>query len=120
VYSLSAASLGRALGRNVQVEQILAFLSQAAGGSVPANVAGQLRLWAGRFGQVDLEEVVVLRARSERAMKELSVLPETRAFVTRRLSPVAALVRKEDLPALRRALQALGFLQPGNEPGEPD
>ena len=120
VYSLTAAGLGRAVGRNVQVEQILAFLSQATGGSVPANVAGQLRLWAGRFGQVALEEAVVLRARSERVLKELSVLPETRAYVTRRLSPVMALVRKEDLPALRRALEALGFVLPGEEPGAPD
>lgn len=120
VYSLSAASLGRALGRNVQVEQILAFLSQAAGGNLPANVAGQLRLWAGRFGQVELEEVVILRTRSERALKELSVLPETRAYLTRRLSPVTALVRKEDLPALRRALQALGFLPPHEEADDPD
>ena len=119
LYSLSAAGLGRALGRGVRVEQILAFLSQAAGGSLPANVAGQLRLWAGRFGQVELEEVAILRVRSERALKELSVLPETRAYVTRRLSPVTALVRREDLPALRRALQALGFLLPGDEPGDP-
>jgi hypothetical protein len=120
VYRLSAASLGRALGRNVHVEQILAFLSQAAGVSLPANVAGQLRLWAGRYGQVELEEVVILRTRSERALKELSVLPETRAYVTRRLSPVTALVGKEDLPALRRALQELGFLPTGEEPGDPD
>jgi len=120
LYSLSAASLGRALGRNVQVEQILAFLSQAAGGSLPANVAGQMRLWAGRFGQVELEEAVILRTRNERALKEISLLPETRAYVTRRLSPVTALVRKEDLPALRRALQDLGFLLPGEEPGDPD
>jgi len=120
LYSLTAAGLGRALGRNVQVEQILAFLGQATGGSLPANVAGQLRLWAGRFGQVELEEMVLLRTRSERALKELSVLPETRAYVTRQISPMTALVRKEDLPALRRALQALGFLLPGEEPGEPD
>lgn len=120
LYGLSAGSLGRALGRNVQVEQILAFLNQATGGSLPANVAGQLRLWAGRFGQVELEEMVLLRTRSERALKELSVLPETRAYVTRQLSPVTALVRKADLPALRRALQGLGFLPPGEEPAEPD
>jgi hypothetical protein len=118
LYCLSAASVGRALGRNVQVEQILAFLNQAAAGSLPANVAGQLRLWAGRFGQVEMEEVVLLRTRSERAMKELSVLPETRAYLTRRLSPLTALVRKEDLPALRRALQELGFLLPGEESGD--
>jgi hypothetical protein len=118
LYGLSAGSVGRALSRNVQVEQILAFLSQAAGGSVPANVAGQLRLWAGRFGQVELEDVVLLRTRTERALKELSVLPETRNYLTRRLSPVTALVRRQDLPSLRRALQDLGFLLPGEEPDD--
>ena len=75
---------------------------------------------AGRFGQVALEEVVILRTRSERALKELSVLPETRGFITRRLSPVTALVRKEDLPALRRALRDLGFLLPPHEADDPD
>jgi hypothetical protein len=109
-YRLTVAGLGRALARGIQVDQLLAFLQQASGRPVPPNVVGQLQLWAGRFGQVELEEVVLLRAQSEGVLKELSVLPETRSLIGRMLSPTTALVRKRDLPHLREALRALGYL----------
>lgn len=117
-YQLAVGALGRALERGIQVEQILAFLRQASGDRVPANVAGQMRLWAGRFGQVQLTEVVVLRAKSERALKELSVLPETRGLIGQLLTPTTALVRKQDLPRLRKALAELGFLPPPEGGGD--
>jgi hypothetical protein len=118
-YRLTVDSLGRALGRKVRVEQILAFLRQASEGTVPANVAGQLQMWAGRFGQVRLEEITLLRVKNERAMRELSVLPETRDLIAKALSPTAALVRPKDLPRLRKALRTLGYLPPEEGGGEP-
>ncbi|HSR30245.1 MAG TPA: helicase-associated domain-containing protein [Anaerolineae bacterium] len=111
-YRLSVSSLGRALARDIRVDQVLAFLQQASERPVPANVVGQLRLWAGRFGQVQLEEVAVLQVKSERVLKELSVLPETRFLIGEILSPTSALVRKQDLPRLRKELRALGYLPP--------
>ncbi|MEJ2212198.1 MAG: helicase-associated domain-containing protein, partial [Anaerolineae bacterium] len=116
-YRLTVGGLGRALGRGVRVEQILAFLRQASDEGLPVNVAGQLQLWAGRYGQVELEEMALLTARSERALKELSVLPETRPLIGRILSPTTALVRQAHLPRLRKALRDLGFLPP--EPDAP-
>jgi hypothetical protein len=116
-YQLTVGSLGRALAQGVRVEQILAFLQQAGERPVPPNVAGQLRMWAGRFGQVKLEEVAVLSVKSERVLKELSVLPETRSLIDRILSPTTALVRKKNLSRLRRELRQLGFLHP---PGDAD
>ncbi|MFN2182872.1 MAG: helicase-associated domain-containing protein [Anaerolineae bacterium] len=115
-YRLGAGSLTRALSRGIQVEQVLAFLQQAGERPVPANVAGQLRLWAGRFGQVELEEVALLRVKSERVLKELSVLPETRHLLAKILSPTSALIRKRDLARLRKELRGLGYLLP-EEPG---
>jgi hypothetical protein len=111
VYQLTAPALGRAQSRGVHVEQVLAFLQQASKGRVPANVAGQLRLWAGRYDQVQLQEVVLLTVKSERALKELSLLPETRSLLGRTISPTSVLIRKKDLPRLRAALQTLGFLR---------
>jgi hypothetical protein len=117
-YRLSPASLGRALTRGIQVEQVLAFLQQASGRPVPANVAGQLRLWAGRFGQVQLDEVALLQVKSERVLKELSRLPETRSLIGKILSPTSALVRKNDLPRLRRELGILGYLPSAETSGD--
>ena len=117
-YRLTVGALGRALRHEIRVEQILAFLRQASGDRVPANVAGQMRLWAGRFGQVQLSEVVVLTAKSERVLKELSVLPETRPFIRQLLTPTTALVRKQDLPRLRKALSELGFLSAAQTEGD--
>jgi hypothetical protein len=116
-YRLTTSSLGRALTRDIQVDQVLAFLQQASGTQVPTNVAGQLRLWAGRFGQVEIEKVALLRVKSEQVLKELSVLPETRGLLAQILTPSTALVQQRDLPRLRRALRALGYLlPPDNEP----
>ena len=111
-YRLTIGGLGRALSRGVRVAQLLAFLQQAGGRPVPPNVAGQLRTWAERFGQVQLEEVALLRVKSERVLKELSVLPETRSLIGPRLSSTSALVRKRNLPRLRKQLRALGYLLP--------
>jgi hypothetical protein len=120
IYRLTVAGLGRALARAIRIEQVQAFLQQASEGSVPANVTGQLQMWAGRFGQAQLEEIALLRLKSERAMKEISVLPETRSLIGQVLSPTSALVRKQDIPRLRNALRALGYLaEPaGGEPPE--
>ncbi len=111
-YRLTAAGLSQVLSRGIDVEQILSFLRQASQDKLPANVVGQFRLWAGRFGQVEIEEVALLRVKEERVMKELSVLPETRDLIERPLSPTTALVRKQDLPRLRRELRKLGFVPP--------
>ncbi len=111
-YHLGAGSLGRGLGRGIHVEQVLAFLQQASEQSVPPNVTAQLRLWAGRFGQVQLEEVALLRVKNERVLRDLSVLPETRQLIAKVLSPTSALVRKRDLARLRKELRELGYLLP--------
>jgi hypothetical protein len=116
-YRLGAGSLARALSRGIEVEQVLAFLQQASERPVPANVVGQLRLWAGRFGQVHLEEVALLQVKNERMLKELSVLPETRHLLAKIVSPTSALVRKRDLARLRKALRELGYLLPDEESG---
>ena len=116
-YRLGAGSLARALSRGIEVEQVLAFLQQASERPVPANVAGQLRLWAGRFGQVHLEEVALLQTKNERMLKELSVLPETRHLLAKIVSPTSALVRKRDLARLRKELRELGYLLPDQESG---
>ncbi len=114
-YRLTVGALGRALARGLRVEQVLAFLQQASEQRVPANVPVQLRLWAGRYDSVQLEEMVLVRVTGERVMKELQMLPETRALLEQVLTPTTALVRGKDLPRLRRELQALGYLRP---PGE--
>jgi len=118
-YRLSTGSLGRALGRGIQVEQVLAFLQQASEQKVPPNVTAQLLLWAGRFGQVELEEVALLRVENERVLKELSVLPETRHLIAKILSPTTALVRKQDLDRLRKELRDLGYLLPDDPTSDP-
>ncbi len=118
-YRLSVGGLGRALGRGLRVEQVVAFLQQASDDRLPANVARQLHLWAGRFGQVRLDEVALLTVQNAGALRELSALPETRALIDRILSPTTALVRRADLPRLRKALRDLGFLPFEEGEGDP-
>ena len=116
-YALTVGGLGRALARDIQVEQALAFLRQSGGTQVPINVAGQLRLWAGRFDQVQIEEVSVLHVKNERVLRELSVLPETKGLIAQVLTPSTALVHKRNLPRLRKMLRILGYLPPPDGEG---
>ncbi len=111
-YRLTVGSVGRALTRGVRVDQILAFLQKSSQGSIPAHVVGHLEAWAQRYGQVDVEEVALVRTKSERAMQELRALPETRSLIGQQLSPTTALVRTQDLPRLYKALRSLGYLPP--------
>lgn len=114
-YRLTVGALGRAMARGLRVEQVLAFLQQASDQRVPANVPGQLRLWAGRYDSVRLEEMVLVRVESERVLKELQMLPETRALIEQVVTPTTALVRREHLTRLRRELQSLGYLRPAGD-----
>jgi hypothetical protein len=115
-YRLVASALGRIMAQGVRVEQVIAFLQQAStppGGetrSLPAHVVGQLRQWAGRWGRVELEQVTLVRAQDERALRELMALPETRHLIQQTLSPTLAVVRKRDRPRLERELRELGYL----------
>lgn len=115
-YRLAPAALGRALRRGLHVEQIVAFLQQAAGRPVPPNVAAQLKLWAERLGQVHLEDVALLQVKNERVLQELRTLPRTRELIGQVLSPTAALVRKKNLPRLQAELKKLGYWVPDDEP----
>lgn len=117
-YRLTVSALGRALARGLRVEQVLAFLQQASEQRLPANVPAQLRLWAGRYDSVQLDEMVMVRVTGERVLKELQMLPETRALIEQIVTPTTALVRREHLPRLRRELQALGYLRPPREPAD--
>lgn len=110
-YRLTVESMGRAFARGIQIEQILAFLRDSSGQPVPSSVSDQLRLWAARYDMVDLQDMTLLTVRHERVLKELSSLPETRNLLARVLSPTSALVSGRDLPRLKRALRALGFLK---------
>jgi hypothetical protein len=109
-YRLGVAPLGRALARGIRVEQVLAFLRQASAAPLPADVVGQLRLWAGRFGQLTLEEVALLRVQNERVLRELSAHPQIRPLLGQALSPTLILVDKRNIPRLRKELAALGYL----------
>jgi hypothetical protein len=111
-YRLTVGSLGRCLARGIHVEQLLAFLQRASRYPVPGNVTRQLQEWAGRFDQVRLEETVLLTAKSEGALREISALPQTRSLIGQILSPTTALVSREHLPRLHRELRALGYLPP--------
>lgn len=113
-YALTAGALGRAHSRGIQVDQVVAFLRQSSQDHVPANVVGQLRVWADRFGQVQLEEGALLTLKNERVLREISVLPETRDLVGSVLSPTQVWIPKEHLPRLQKALRALGYLAPDN------
>ena len=110
VYRLTPAALARALGENVSVKQVLAFLERISGGRVPSNVSVSLRGWAEKFGAVRLRRAVVLQVRKEITLQELRTLPQTAPYLIEIISPRAALVKEEDWPHLLEELRKLGYL----------
>jgi hypothetical protein len=110
VYALTPASLGRALGAGIKVEQIERFLQRISADSVPAAAAIRLKHWADRYGQVRLRRVAILETRTPQVMSELRAHERIRGYLRQVLSPTTTLVRESDWTLLTQELYRAGYL----------
>ncbi len=110
VYRLTPRALARARAQGIRADQVRRFLEQQAGQALPKGIARALQRWEDRGVEVQMEPLVVLRAREPAILDALLSLPEARRAAVERLSPTALAVRPRDAEDIRALLLAQGWL----------
>jgi len=114
-FRLTPASLQRAREQRIAVNRVLTFLGDHIDAPLPSSVSEALKRWMERGTEASLHRAVLLRMTDEGLMDRALSSPRVARLVQERISPTAAVVRREDWPAMIEALEQLGLL-----PGLPD
>jgi len=110
-YRLTPASVRRAVNAGLTADAVINLVREVLDRPLPSELAQRVLAWSGFFGQVDAEELTVLRFKNSAALTEFrrdpqlaELLRPLRAEEIERL----ALVRPKDVEKLRRRLTELG------------
>ncbi|MFZ5917911.1 MAG: helicase-associated domain-containing protein [Chloroflexota bacterium] len=109
VYRLTPASLGRALGQGIRLNQMLAFLKRVTADQLPPKTADTLHSWADRHTEVRLTRAAVLETPTAAAMRTLRAHPQIGPLMGQALSPTRALIAERDWQSLRVLLAQAGY-----------
>ncbi len=109
-YRLSRQSVYRALKTGMTGDAMLAFLGEHSATGVPQNVAFDLRAWAATYGQVYLQEVMLLRCASPILAQQVKASRRTARFVLGELGPTDLIVDGEHYRDLLEGLEADGIM----------
>lgn len=109
VYRLSAKSIGRAREEGRTEDGIRRFLERASGCPLPPAVDAALAEWAMRAGRVAFAEAVLLRCDTADIADALERDPALAPLFIERIGPLHFAVDREELAAIRKRLESLGF-----------
>lgn len=101
------------------VERVLRFLDHTTNNLLPEAVRKRLREWAGEYGRIILDRLVVMEVDDARLLRDLQQRPEISRYFDRPLGPRAIVVREGALPALIEALRGAGHLPRVRVEGHP-
>ncbi|MCC6190434.1 MAG: helicase-associated domain-containing protein [Anaerolineales bacterium] len=109
-YAVSAQGASQALRSGWSSDRILAVLADGAGAPVPAELAGRLREWEARTGEVQLyERLALVELADDYALDELLAGTSLARYLLYRFSPRLVAIRPEGVEALRDELVARGY-----------
>lgn len=109
-YAVSAQGASQALQSGWSSDRILAALAEGAGVPVPAELAGRLREWEARTGEVLLyERLALVELADDYALDELLAGTSLARYLLYRFSPRLVAIRPEGVEALRGELVARGY-----------
>lgn len=109
-YRLSRPSTYRALKAGLGRDSLLAFLRQHSATGLPQNVAFDLESWSRGYGQVYLQEVMLLRCADPLLAQQVKASRRTARFVVGELSDRDLIVDREQYRELLEALEADGLM----------
>jgi hypothetical protein len=109
IYRLSKRSIQSALERGISLDDVLRFLEEQTGRSLPQNVAASLQEWAGQHGRVSLRRAVLLEADDAALLEQIRRDRRVRVPAVERLTDTAWLVRDGDAPDLAARLRKAGY-----------
>ncbi len=115
VFRLTRRSVLAAAEHGIGAEDILRFLTENARGPVPQGVAAYVHEWSRQVGQLQVEEMVLLRADDPLRLLEVRRSRGVDLSLVEELTPTAWKVSPGDLPALLQQLQRAGFSITGSQ-----
>jgi hypothetical protein len=116
-YRLTPASLAAARASGWGLNTLETWFQQRTG--QPVSPAARLLLAGAQVAEPRLSRRLVLQVALPEVADGLVQWPATRALIAERLGPMALSVAEEDLPALLRALEAIGVSVPGEGTAQP-
>lgn len=110
-WRITPASVRRARASGMEVPAILAELNRLAGGMAPADLAAQLKVWGGHFGEATVQSLVLVEFRDQATLDELLADRDLKRYI-KPFKPRAKLglatIRAEDQAAVQALLADRG------------
>jgi hypothetical protein len=108
-HRITRGSLAGARAAGLNTEGIQQFLRRASGNPLPARVAASLTRWGQHGGSVRITKGAVLRVEDADILAKLRSDPVAAPLLGDLISAQAVLVSEEDLPAILKVLDQLGY-----------
>lgn len=109
IYRLTKTVLWRFLQAGGDIDRVISFLETASRRDLPQNVSYALREWAGRHGEIVIDQANLILTTDEVLLTELRANKKLRMNVRDVLSPRAAVLPHGDVSSLIADLQKAGY-----------
>jgi hypothetical protein len=109
-YRITPQALKRGEAEGVEPDQIIGMLHKLSNQSMPGTVQKMLANWREAPGEVVVQDVVIIRARSLEAYDRLTKNDKIKRLLGRQIEPYTHEVKREDFPSLLNALRLMGLL----------
>jgi hypothetical protein len=109
IYVLGQNAIWRSLQAGDEIERIISFLEKASQRPLPQNVAYSLREWAGKHGELTLEQATLFTAASDALMAEVRANKKIGLPVQATIAPRVVTLRDGDMAALVEQLKKAGY-----------
>ena len=111
-YRLTPSSMQRAVRNGMSAPEVVSEIRRVLRGDFPRALEQRLRAWAGHYGEISLEETLILHFKNAETLNELLADPEIGPLLRPMDAaevPVTARTRPKDLARLRRILEERGI-----------
>jgi hypothetical protein len=109
-YRLDKQRLIAELMEGTDVERVLRFLEHTTNGFLPEGVRERLQGWAGGYGRITLETLIVLEVDDSNLLRDLQRQPNIAQFFHQTLGPRAVAIAPEHMTQVIAALRQAGYL----------
>jgi hypothetical protein len=107
---VTRAGIARARERGMSAAEVLGFFETHSRIPLPQNVRYSIETWAGEYGNVSFEPVMLMRFRDKAACDSAAHIPQIAPFVRERISDTALAVQAEKVRFIAVLLRKAGYL----------
>lgn len=110
LYRLTPRSLDMAREQGITPDKVLQFLTNASGRALPTSTKRAIERWGENGVESKIEQVIILRVKSQEILDKLRQHPKTRPFLGESIGDLAAIVPAGQWEELRHQAAQLGLL----------